>query len=98
MRSLSSALSIAEFLALLSVIRRALSNRKARQFFHPSPRKRGRGTTLRSSVVEGAPDSTLHFRRRSFVESGGVPPPGTARAPPAPPRPRPPPRAPPRHA
>jgi hypothetical protein len=35
-----------------------------------APAKRGRGTTR--SVVEGASDSTLHFRRRKFV---------TARAP-----------------
>ncbi len=34
---------------------------------HPPPRKWGRGTALRSRVVEGASDSTLRFRRKSFV-------------------------------
>ena len=40
---------------------------------HPPPRKRGRGTTLRSRVVEGASDSTLRFRCRRSVESRAPP-------------------------
>src|SRR6185437_14381279 len=35
-------------------------------FLLPPPRKWGRGTTLRSKVVEGASDSPFHFRRRKF--------------------------------
>jgi hypothetical protein len=34
-----------------------------------APAKRGRGTTLRSKVVEGASDSMFHFRRKRFVEA-----------------------------
>src|ERR1051326_4414931 len=48
------------------------------------PAKRGRGTILRSKMVEGAPDSTLHSRPRRFVESRPPLPPRPARAVPLP--------------
>src|SRR6185312_7705647 len=37
--------------------------------FYPPPRQRGRGTILRSKMVEGARDSTRRLRRKRFVNA-----------------------------
>jgi hypothetical protein len=71
-----ASLAMTPFASLFDIVstRPARRSRRENGGTHPPPRKWGRGTTLRSRVVEGASDSTLRCRRRKIV---------TARAPPS---------------